>query len=643
MWTPPRLYARGVPRSSRRSALWQSSLRLDPAAWRPGAASRCTLALALALGFGVLSGHPAWGVALALGAFNAGLLSLNGVYRSKLRQMLSTGLVMALMALLAELVSNSPLLTVLLVALASGALTLYAEAGPEAASLALQGTITVIVISGLGLGPQQALPTAALVLAGVLLQLLMLALLWPLDPRQPERRAVAGVYASLARYLDGFPLDPGRALPDDSAFQNARSVLDDAARAGWRAGHAPLLAALRGAEGLRAALIALARADRQMRAAGPAESWQARVSARLLARLLRGVARNLRARHADALSGGALRGLDEVLERLPAEGVSAEQARHASALRLIRHLLLGLERSAPAHGPPQAVPPPTPTALKDLLAQAGAWPYALRYALALGGATALYQFVGLSHGYWLPLSVAVILRPDYFTTLTRGLARFAGTLTGVALAELVGLTQPGGGLLSLLLLASAWLAYALLQVGYAPFSLAVTLYVVFSLEAAGVSGGSAVLARLGFTLAGGLLALLAFLVWPQWRAPGALAALRRAAQAQAEWGRSVLALARGQLPPDHEGRRAAARRSRVEAEQAVQAASAEPIWAVPEVRRQALADTLARLSENAALLVSLQLEAQAEHPPADLAARVERAVGVAEGLVEEGRPHKTAP
>ncbi len=631
---------------TRRNLIWTNTFRFNPAGWRPGAATRCTLALALPVLGAALIGHPAWGVAMGIGAFNAGILSLNGVYRSRIRQMISVALVVSATALLAGLVSASPWLTVLLVTALSFGFTLFSERGPGPTSMGLQSTMVLIVISGLPASPAGAFGTAALVLAGALLQVLVLGLLWPVDPHQPERRVVAQVFQELARYVQAFPVALDHPFPDEVPFQTAQGALSDAAQYHWRNEHDRLVSAYSGAEGLRAALVGLGRADRLLREQGGAAAEDARLASRVLARLLRAIAQAVTRHRTPLVPEGALRAFTLATSRVTqqAAGPDADARAEFGALaRLVAGLLHDLEAPGmPAFAPAQPPrPSPLPT-LRDVIGRPEARLHALRYALAVGGATALYKFTGLGHGYWLPLTVGLVLRQDYFTTVTRGLARFGGTLIGVLAATLIGLLHPPAGVAGLLVLLGAWLAYALLPTGYSVFSAAVTVYVVFSLAAAGVSEEAAGVQRLMVTLAGGVLALLAFLAWPLWKVRRAQEVLRDAARAQVTYAECVLATLRGDpMGGDLEASRARSRAARVQAEGAVQAASVEPNWAAPESERLALGARLARLSGNAALLVSLQLEAKAEARPPDLVPRAEAALGVARALAGEA-PHTPA-
>jgi uncharacterized membrane protein YccC len=75
----------------------------------------------------------------------------------------------------------------------------------------------------------------------------------------------------------------------------------------------------------------------------------------------------------------------------------------------------------------------------------------LRFASILSLATVAGTLVANTldglHGFWLPLSIAFILRPDLGPVITRALARTLGTVVGVGIAALVALSGNSIGLL----------------------------------------------------------------------------------------------------------------------------------------------------------------------------------------------------
>lgn len=145
-----------------------------------------------------------------------------------------------------------------------------------------------------------------------------------------------------------------------------------------------------------------------------------------------------------------------------------------------------------------------------------AWAYGLRMGLALVAAFLIVTRLNFPRSPWVMMTVALVFRQDLQQTLTRGMARCAGTLLGGAVATaVVALAQPGAAVLSLLTVISGFLAYLFVYANYAICSVFITGFVVFLLSFEGLPGLPLVHWRIVATLFGGALALLA---WFPWRA-----------------------------------------------------------------------------------------------------------------------------
>ncbi|MBS1805743.1 MAG: FUSC family protein [Acidobacteria bacterium] len=149
--------------------------------------------------------------------------------------------------------------------------------------------------------------------------------------------------------------------------------------------------------------------------------------------------------------------------------------------------------------------------------------YALRAAITLGLAAALYRTLKIPNGYWIPMTAAIVLRADMRQSITRGFARMTGTILGTVLATIAAsLLRPGPFALSMLVLVFVWCAYALLWVNYAIFVVPLTAYVVSLLALAGLPEPFVIHHRLLNTLLGGLISLaihLVFFGWERSRVP----------------------------------------------------------------------------------------------------------------------------
>lgn len=134
--------------------------------------------------------------------------------------------------------------------------------------------------------------------------------------------------------------------------------------------------------------------------------------------------------------------------------------------------------------------------------------YVLKLAATLGVTTLAYRELHWSNGYWAPMTAVMVLKPKWANTLSRGVARLAGTLVAVGLCALLAMHP----ILThwaffWIILVSAWACFALQAVNYALFCFALTLYIVFLFAFGGFSEHSAAYLRLINTAAGGLLAL----------------------------------------------------------------------------------------------------------------------------------------
>lgn len=136
-----------------------------------------------------------------------------------------------------------------------------------------------------------------------------------------------------------------------------------------------------------------------------------------------------------------------------------------------------------------------------------------------------------SHGYWILLTVFVVMKPGYVLTRERNSKRLAGTLIGCALAvALFHWVHHPAAYLALLMLFGI-MGYALITVNYLFAAMFITLLVLTAFHLLGPGGDAMVVARLVDTLLGCALAVLCSRILPNWEgstAPGLVRALGQA-------------------------------------------------------------------------------------------------------------------
>jgi uncharacterized membrane protein YccC len=141
--------------------------------------------------------------------------------------------------------------------------------------------------------------------------------------------------------------------------------------------------------------------------------------------------------------------------------------------------------------------------------------HALRWGTALGLGVGLYNVVDLgAHGYWVPLTVLFVLRPEPDETVQRIAMRAAGTLAGLALATPLAMLIGGLDVVEALAIAlAAAFSFALLAIEYALFTAAITTFIILLAHALGQDAEQAAGQRALATLIGLGIVAMAVALW----------------------------------------------------------------------------------------------------------------------------------
>ena len=119
------------------------------------------------------------------------------------------------------------------------------------------------------------------------------------------------------------------------------------------------------------------------------------------------------------------------------------------------------------------------------------------------------------HGFWIPLTVLFVLRPEYGTTFDRLVLRGTGTVVGLVLATALSEWLAGDGVaIAIVLTVATGLAYGMLTVQYALFTTAITTYAVLLADTLGGPAIDDAAKRGAATLVGITITLALFLLWP---------------------------------------------------------------------------------------------------------------------------------
>ncbi|HEX7736582.1 MAG TPA: FUSC family protein [Ktedonobacteraceae bacterium] len=526
-------------------ASWQTVLYVNRESLTPFQAARSTLGVGIPLVLGLATGQVETGVLVASGALMLGSVGLKDPYQKRARTMLVASLFVAVSALAGGFVGGFGWLPVLLAITLWGFVTgMFASISQVAQIVAIQSCSALIVYTHLTLDPPHALLVACAVGVGTLFQFLLASLPSPWTNTLPERTALSTIYQKLA--------EGACSQSQQQTLQSAEALL---------AGHNTLLSGntrsekgqmfsrlLEEAEHLRLTLFVLRR--QQLALAQQAAEDETLKSAsehlELLfhdsSLILQQIAQALkplsptvgtisRARHAETY------GVVSELRCLAEHSARGEEIQQILpyCTRLLGELRIALRlatswRHARQYWPVRirfSYPRPPHLHLEDIHAnvranltpRSSAFRHAIRLSVALLLATALYQVFHLSvaRGYWIPMTTVLVLRADFTTTFTRGIARLLGTMLGAVLTTLLVVAlNPSPELLAALIILAAYLMYATLFANYAIFSLGTTVAVAFLLSFIHAPTVTTALDRAFDTACGGVLALLVYAVWPTW-------------------------------------------------------------------------------------------------------------------------------
>ncbi len=556
---------------------WQDlRRRAEHESLRPdlGRAVRCTLALMGPLLFAVTGHFPLDATLAALAAQNVAMPDVRGAYAVRFNLLLAFALILAGCGGLGGILSPHLALAVAGMALvaASGGLWrhLSSDYGPN---LAVSATLMYAIgLAGAG-GPVVARDHFLAALAGGAWGVAMQVAIWPFRPQHPLRRAVADSWLAVADLFGAMTPDPvapgsdrrpGRA----EAESTLRTVLDQTQASlipthggspdGWLK-HLDDLH--RAADRLALQVTALDTALQGLTPAAWAQftpAWQTVLTT--LANTARTVALAVVSRQPAHLAACEvrLRRLEHLLPALESRLPAATAAAVADLLGQIEAHLLVLRPALRATIDRAGERTAFSLELSDLnalsmrpLASALnlSWridPALVRYSGRIAVLTMLgvlaYKGWHLHHGYWLPFTMVVVLQPDYGATRRKAAQRVLGTLAGSSLATLIlWLHVPFAGLMAATAAASFVFCYFLKR-NYGLAVVFITLFVVWLTEASGTVELAFTLERVASTVAGGLLALLAALVfWPVWEQERFPPLLVRALRANAEYLRALVA------------------------------------------------------------------------------------------------------
>ncbi len=498
-------------------------------------ALRNTAAVALPLAIGFSTGHVGAGIGVAVGALNTMFSDQPGPYRLRARRMLFAALGAGLSAFAGAMLGDQIVaftIAALVWGIAGGMLVAL---GPEAGRAGLTAMILLVVTGAEPQPFEQALGIAVLIFTGGVLQTLFALAAWPLQRYRPERHALASVFQQLATMARARS-DSSQPPPSTQAVQFAQELLHGAHRSRSIAVQSfRVLAEI--SERIRVELLAIG--DLREHVSDPhadaAISHIVSISALLLDDIASALNNGATPTRAQALVAS----LDALIDDLLLLRSTSSNKSDARLLRIAYARAQGLAgqlRSAARNADfagsrgeiralavearlPPALRPlnPLATLRANLSLSSVAFRHSLRCGACLALAVAAERAFAVPHGYWIPMTTAIVLKPDFAGTFSFGVLRVIGTIGGLVLTSVLVHFAFEGVWERLVLLTLLCFSFRLLTtMNYGIGTASLTGLIVILMSFTGDAPGGTMLPRALDTAAGSAIALIAYALWPTW-------------------------------------------------------------------------------------------------------------------------------
>jgi len=544
---------------------------LQPEPGKPAIANglRAALALGIPMLLGQLTDHRKSGLFVALIAYFVNLANVGGPYRIKATAMVAATVGMAISVLVGTLVAGVPMLALVLTllwGLGSGFASLYGNAGSTVGLVVGLSFISAIAQAGdLAIALLRFL---LCLMAGGWAMLLSLVM-WPATPYKPIQAAVADCYNALADYIQAFQNNAiptgidsatGYDLEIRKALENARTALG-AERIGKQARSwmdEQLLVLIQDAERLFGSVVALIELIEINSRYQQFRSVQLLVDDALdqLLVITLAIAKVISGKPA-VISFENLNRIHEALreqEHLQRIAISVAEANYPALVALTDLVLMieklikqlhytditattkaGIKIRGRDVDTLVAVEEKQRSPLRilrdNLTLDSAIFRHAIRLGVTLTVGVAISQLAKLQMGYWVTLTIMLVLKPDFGGTFKRFFHRVGGTILGATVAAVLAAAIANKLILSIITVLAVFFGISLLRVHYGYATFFFSIFVLLIIDLTQPIGWHFAGIRVFNTLIGAGLAFGGhYLMWPRWerqRLPSQLAAALR--------------------------------------------------------------------------------------------------------------------
>ncbi|MCI2976577.1 MAG: FUSC family protein [Ferrimicrobium sp.] len=494
------------------ASLVRTSLAIDTTALSLSNGLFSTVGVIVPLVYGFGTHHLLLGSVAAIGALLVGFAGFQRGYRSRLVTMSSAATVVTVGLVVGNSIGTRlapSLVCYLVLGLAAGGVIAFGE---SASTIGIQALVAFAIGSGLGAPPSQSWSLVVATILGGIIQATITAIAIVTSTSPLECRALEGVYASLARYASAPEHDRA---PNPRLISNLQeALLDPQPFRGARA--TAYLRLTLSAEALRTQLSMLRISQLQ---------GGALLDGSQLMGFVVGVCQQVIEFSHRPVGAAECRALKAEITAARVSLATGSSTNETSAmvrndllasLETILDVLITFDGRSVSHRPitSRVAFNPFERAFSSTT-RATTIRHALRLGAALVVCELLVHLLGVGHGYWGPMTVALVLRPQHISTLQRGFVRIGGTIIGVGLmTAIIVVFSPDSAVLVVLVAIVTWVGFATFRANYFVYSVSITGVVVLLFVLLGEVATTIAIDRLIDTVLGGAIAILASLVVP---------------------------------------------------------------------------------------------------------------------------------
>jgi uncharacterized membrane protein YccC len=518
-------------------AFWRSVVKFQNSKINLWLALRNTIGVATPLLIGAAVGELGAGLIASTGALQVAFRDSDEPYPIRGRLMLVGSVIAGIAVSIGALGGNRAIGAIVLAMVWAFATGMLVCLGQAAGEVGLMSLVLLVIYEAVPMPAERAALSGLAAFAGGLFQTALAVANWPIDPYGPPRRAMGDLYLELARAMvtAAQATDSPPATAQTIAAYNGLKGLEEDRSAG--ADRFRFL--LSQAERLRLSLLALRRTRVRVARDFPAPEVCATVD-RFIAeasRVATAIGYALKSGADLAVAATEVAELAMLTDQLRAHESPLESGMVADA-RAQMDALAGQLRSAldivvknastlipgliPGPAPVERAPRPgfqdrLLTLRANLSFESAAFRHAVRLALCIGVGELVSHATGVKRPYWIPMTIAIVLRPDFGATFSRGVLRLIGTFFGIVLATGLVHVLPESVYSHIAIVAVLiFIVRSFGAANYGVFATAITAMVVLLVWLNGVAPQPVMAVRAVNTLAGGAIALSAYWLWPTW-------------------------------------------------------------------------------------------------------------------------------